>query len=418
MAHLESLKNAPIRPRPFSPAVESSDSHGAKRPTERKTMRIGLSTSVIQGGKSGVAQYVFGLLRALFALHPESQPEYVLYVLERDLAMFDFARGKAELVSVPERFRAPVKNILWHQSILPRLARRNRLDVLHVPSYRRMLWRSPCPLVATIHDVAPFQLAGKYEWKRMLYGRLLVPWLARRQKTIIAVSRHTARDVAAFLRVPEGRIASISNGIDHGRFFPGDRDEACQALARSRGLERPFFLYVARLEHPGKNHVRLISAFEMFKAATHSNWQLVFGGSDWHGAEAIHAALARSPCAPDIRCLGFVPDDELPNLYRAAEVFVYPSLFEGFGLPPLEAMACGCPVISSTRGALAEVVADAAAVIEPEDIHSIARQLYVLATDNGVKNRLRAAGLARANEFDWARTAAETLKVYEAARNL
>jgi glycosyltransferase involved in cell wall biosynthesis len=115
----------------------------------------------------------------------------------------------------------------------------------------------------------------------------------------------------------------------------------------------------------------------------------------------------------DIRCLGFVPDVQLPELYQAADVFVYPSLYEGFGMPPIEAMACGCPVISSTRGSLGEVVGDAAAKVEPDDIHSIARELYILATDSGARNRLRAGGLAHARKFDWNRNAAETLRVYE-----
>src|SRR5207237_2192923 len=144
----------------------------------------------------------------------------------------------------------------------------------------------------------------------------------------------------------------IHNGLDHERFFPGSRDEAKKEAAQRYSLQRPFFLYIARLEHPGKNHVRLISAFEEFKSATRADWQLAFAGSDWHGAQEIHASIQKSQFAADIRCLGFVPDADLPNLYRAADVFVYPSLYEGFGLPPLEAMACGCPVISSTRGAL------------------------------------------------------------------
>ncbi len=114
----------------------------------------------------------------------------------------------------------------------------------------------------------------------------------------------------------------------------------------------------------------------------------------------------------DIRSLQFVPNDALPDLYRAAAVFVYPSLYEGFGLPPVEAMACGCPVISSTRGSLGEVVGDAAAIVEPEDIDSISKQLCKLATDEAIRNQLRAAGLTRAQEFDWKTTAEQTLRVY------
>jgi glycosyltransferase involved in cell wall biosynthesis len=339
-----------------------------------------------------------------------------LFVLEEDLPLLEFAKDKAQIIPVPERFRPPVRNILWHQVALPRWVRHYHLDLLHTPSYRRMLWPRPCPRVATIHDLAPFRVTGKYDRKRMFYGRTVARRLARRQDAIIAVSEATAQDIVRFFGLPPERISVVRNGLEHERFFPGSREKAREAVARQHGLTRPFCLYVARLEHPGKNHVRLISAFEEFKAATHSDWHLALGGSDWHGAEAIHHAIRQSPFAADIRCLGFVPDDQLPDLYRAAEVFAYPSLYEGFGMPPVEAMACGCPVLASSRGSLGEVLGDAAARVEPEDFHTIARELYILATDPAVRNRLRAAGLAQAQKFDWNRTAAETLAVYERAR--
>lgn len=378
-------------------------------------MRIGISTSVIQNGLSGVAQYLFALLRKL--LLNSDHHEFSLFVLENDLPHFDFARDHARLVSVPETFRPPVRNIWWHQRHLPSLARRERIEVLHIPSYRRMPWPKPCATVATIHDLAPFRVPKKYDWKRMLYGRVVARWLAQRQEAIIAISHNTARDIETFFRIPGHRVTVVYNGLDHERFCPGPREPALKLVSSRYGLTRPFFLYVARLEHPGKNHVRLISAFEEFKAATHSDWLLAFAGSKWHRAEAIEAAVRASPFANDIRALGFVPDTQLPEFYRAADVFLYPSLYEGFGMPPLEAMACGCPVIASTRGSLGEVLGDAAAVVNPEDIHTIARQLYLLAMDSGTRNRFRAAGLAQARKFDWQQTAAETLNVYLRACN-
>lgn len=374
-------------------------------------MRIGISTSVIQRGQTGVGQYVFGLLRALLAAPPAHA--FTLFVLQEDLPLFDFVKGAMDLVVVPEQFRPPARNILWHQAKLPALARERRLDVLHVPSYRRMVWSQSCRTVATIHDLAPFHVPKKYDWKRMLYGRVVAKRLALRQNRIIAISQNTATDIRRFFGLPPKRLTVVYNGIDHVRFCTDGVEDAKSTVAQRYGLGRPFFLYVARLEHPGKNHVRLISAFEEFKAATHSDWLLVLGGSDWHGADAIHAAIRASPFSADIRCLGFVPDANLPDLYRAAGVFVYPSLYEGFGLPPVEAMACGCPVIASPRGSLGEVLGQAAAFVEPEDIHSITRQLYLLVTDGALRNRLRAEGLARAARFDWRQTALETMRVYE-----
>src|SRR5882762_9193292 len=181
-------------------------------------MNVGLSTSVIQRGKSGVAQYVFALVEALS--RQAARPDLTLFVLEEDLPLFEFAREYASMVPVSERYRSPVKNILWHQTVLPSLARAHRLDVLHIPSYRRMLWPRPCALVATIHDLAPFHVADKYDWKRMIYGRVVARRLAHRQDQIIAVSQYTAQDIAAFFRIPSGRVTMIHNGLDHIRFFP------------------------------------------------------------------------------------------------------------------------------------------------------------------------------------------------------
>jgi glycosyltransferase involved in cell wall biosynthesis len=267
-------------------------------------------------------------------------------------------------------------------------------------------------MVATIHDLAPFRVARKYDWKRMVYGRLIVPWLAGRQDEIIAISRNTGADIAEFFRLPPERVRVIYNGVEHSRFFPVPREKAKATIARLHNLSRPFFLYVARLEHPGKNHLRLITAFNQFKAATKSDWQLALAGSAWHGSEVIRTAMAQSPFSQDIRHLGFIADADLPDLYRAADAFVFPSLYEGFGLPVLEAMACGCPVLSSTRGSLGEVLADAAETVKPEDIADLQRQLTRLASDVELRERLRAAGLKRAQHFDWQKTAAATLETY------
>jgi hypothetical protein len=134
-------------------------------------MNIGLSTSVMQRGRSGVAQYVLALVRAL--LPSAGRHRFTLFVLEEDWPLLAFASPAMELVAVPERFRPPLRDIFWHQAALPRLAARHALDVLHVPSYRRMLRAAPCALVATIHDLAPFHVAGKYDWARMFYGRVV-----------------------------------------------------------------------------------------------------------------------------------------------------------------------------------------------------------------------------------------------------
>jgi len=376
-------------------------------------VKIGLSTSVIQHGKTGVAQYVFSLAKAL--LPYAHKHEFTFFVLEDDLDLFDFARYDMRLIPVPEKFRPPIKDILWHQIELPALARRLGLDVLHVPSYRRMIWQHPCRMVATIHDLAPFHVPHKYDWPRMFYARTCVRRLVRRQHEIIAISQTTARDINRFFQVPLDAINVVYNGIDHGHFNPGNRAEASRLVADRYGLERPYFIYVSRLEHPAKNHVRLITSFNTFKASCSSPWQLVFAGGDWHGSEIVHAAIRQSPFAADIRTLGFVPNEDIPLLYRTAGACVYPSLYEGFGLPPLEAMASGCPVISSNRGSLGEIVGDAAIQLDPEDLKQWKLELTRIASDPALREQLRSKGLAHAEQFDWRKSAVATLGVYQRA---
>jgi glycosyltransferase involved in cell wall biosynthesis len=375
-------------------------------------MNIALSTSVIQRGKSGVGQYVLALTRAL--MNHTQAATFHLFVLEEDIPLFEFARPSMRIIPVEERWRPALKNIFWHQAILPGLLKRKGIDVLHVPSYRRMLPGSSCRLVSTIHDLAPFHVKGKYDLARMLYGRVVAKHLARHQDKIISVSTNTARDVQRFFGIPVSKQEIILNGIDHARFRPGKSSESKTLANLQWGLEEPFFLFVSRLEHPAKNHVRLIEAFNDFKVKTGSPWTLVLAGSDWHGAEHIHEAARRSPFSQDIRFLGFVDDASLPDLYRAAGAMVYPSLFEGFGLPPVEAMACGCPVISSIRGALDEVVAHAAQIVDPESVSDIANAMELISSSKHRRDFLVQAGLENAKRFSWEKNAEQMVRMYSA----
>jgi glycosyltransferase involved in cell wall biosynthesis len=378
-------------------------------------MRIVLSTSVIQRGRFGVSQYVFGLIKAL--LPWTKVHDFSLIVLEEDLPLFEFAAKQMTVVPISECYRAPVKNIVWHQVVLPRWLKQHAIDVLHVPTYRRMLYSAQSAMVTTIHDLGQFHVAKKYDPARMLYGRVIARHLANCQDQIIAVSQSTARDVEQFFHVAPDRIHVAYNGLDHGRFFAGDHAKA-KAEARTRWeINRPFFLYVSLIAHPQKNHVRLIEAFNQFRTDTNLDWQLVFSGSDHHDADAVHVKAQQSPFFSDIRFLGFVEDAVLPTLYRAADVTVCPSLFEGFGFPTVEAMACGCPVVCSNRGALPEVVGSAAGMFDPENVGEMTAALQRSATDSRWRAQLRTAGFMNARRFNWCDHAEKVVRVYEQANS-
>jgi glycosyltransferase involved in cell wall biosynthesis len=273
--------------------------------------------------------------------------------------------------------------------------------------------RPPCPQVVTIHDLAAFSLRTKYDTARMIYGTYAVKYLARQVEAITAVSHATAEDIQRFLRIPKERVSVFWNGIDHIRFRPQPAEKVSAALARF-DQQRPYFIYLARLEHPAKNHVRLIQAFELFcEHAPAQQHELVLGGADWHGADVIHRRIADSPQKHRIKTLGFVSDSDLPFWYAGAAIMVYPSLFEGFGLPPLEAMASGCPVISSNRGSLPEVVGDAARMIDPELAETIAAAMDEIISDRQLASNMIRQGFTRAKEFSWAKVAEGICQLYQ-----
>lgn len=377
-------------------------------------MKVGMSVSVIQRGKSGVATYVGGLLKGLAARGWPAN--VVLFGLDEDRDWFAPWAEHCEWVGVPERFRPAVKNIFWHQAAFPGLLRKHGCEVVHIPSYRRIVASPGIPQVVTIHDLAPFRLAGKYDRLRMFYGRQVVKRLARRADAVAAVSQATAADIREFFDVSPERLSVIYNGIDHGRFFPVSPEEIRRRLPVTADWREPWWIYVARLEHPGKNHLRLIKAFEAVCADDPSSpARLVLAGADWHGAPEIHQAIEASPVRGRIHCAGFVPDEDLPAWYSGARALVFPSLFEGFGLPPLEAMACGCPVLCSDRGSLLEVTGGAADIFDPEDSWAIARSMRNLLASPDRQMAWARAGLARAGSFRWESCAEQTLALYDRA---
>jgi glycosyltransferase involved in cell wall biosynthesis len=373
-------------------------------------LHVAISTSVNQRGKSGVAAYLFGLIDGLVNTCPDVR--LTLFGLAQDRPLFAPWLDRAQWAEVAETWRPAVRDVAWHQCVLPGRLRQIGADVVHIPSYRRILARPPCPQVVTVHDCAAFHVRGKYDAARMAYGRHVVPRLARQARRLTTVSQATARDVETFFHRPAAAIDVIWNGIDHRRFQPATPAALAEFRARHQ-LTQPYIVYLARLEHPAKNHVRLIEAFEHLLAAQPDlPHELVLAGADWHGAQVVHARVAASPVRARIRTPGFVTGADLPLWYAGAELLAYPSLFEGFGLPPVEAMACGCPVVCSARGSLAEVVGEAARIVEPDSPSAIAAGLSeVLVAPEPWRQR----GLARAQLFDWNRAAQATATLYREA---
>lgn len=374
-------------------------------------MKVLLSAGMIQGGRSGVARYVIALSEAMV----REQPAVDLYIagLAADRGLFPWLRDERWVV-IPPEMAGGAANLWWHQVSLNRIVRSLALDLVHIPSYRRMMWHCVVPQVATIHDCAPFILREKYDHLRGFFGRVIVPRLARRVQRVIAVSETTGRDVVRWLKVPAAKVTVVANGIDHEMFRPPGA-AAIAAFRQRKQLAQPFFLYVARLEHPAKNHLRLIRAFELLAESGVFAGQLVLPGAQWHGSEVVEQAVLASPVRDRIRLEGFVDNDDLPLWYAAAEALVFPSLMEGFGLPLLESQACGTRVACADATSLPEVAGPAGILFDGLDERSIAAAMARLATMAGDERRQQEqAGVEWAAGFTWSAHAAAAARIYRA----
>lgn len=372
-------------------------------------MRIGISAFAADGGKSGIGQYMINILRRLPELAPEDQ--FVLFVNQGDRALFDFAHPRVEIHASPNWSAHPLVNIFWHLLRLPMLLQRHRCDLVFLPAgNRRLAWWYGVPSLGTVHDLSQLHIPQKYDPLRMFYVMRVLPRMMRRLTRVIAVSDSTRRDLESYAKVPGERIEIIPNGADLSRFFPRDREAAKTELSARMGLPRDFLLYIARLEHPGKNHVRLLEAFSRLQGFTQRPYKLVLVGGRWNGAEVIEAKVKELGLEKQVIFPGFVPNEILPLLYAAADLLVFPSLFEGFGIPLLEAMASGTPVCASNISSLPEVMGDAGLLFDPMEPAAIAVAMHRLLEDRELRERLIARGLARVPRFTWDQASARVVE--------
>lgn len=372
-------------------------------------MNIGFSSFVLQGGKTGVASYIVNLIQSLERV--DQVNTYDVMLPESESALIPLHSPRFRKTTIPDRLCRPVPNILWHNMVLPGRSRREGYDLVHVPSYRRLPLRKGTRIVATVHDLATLHIDAKYDAARMFYNRRVVPSLIRRADHIITVSQYTADDIVNLVGYPRDRISVIYSGINQQSYFPVPAEEARARLVEKYRLEAPFIVFVSRVEHPAKNHVRLIQAFERLKAANPSDLKLVLAGADWNGAEAVKACAAVSPASRDIVFTGFVPLADLPFFYSACELMVYPSLFEGFGFPIVEALACGAPVICSNTSSMQEIAGDCVPKFNPISLEEIEGRMNE-ALRLGRTAERSAQGRAYAAGFRWERTAEQVIDVY------
>ena len=303
--------------------------------------------------------------------------------------------------------RAPVR-VLWEQAVQPWALRRIEADLVHGPVFVGPLL-SPCPVVITIHDLSFIRFPGLFRPANRLYLTVLTRLSARRARRLIAVSAHAAAESTRLLGVPGERIDVVYHGVDPA-FRPLPVDEV-EAFRQSRGLPERFVLFVGTLE-PRKNLVRLVEAFARIRDGRIG--LVLAGGKGWM-YDDLFARVEALGLDKETVFPGYVRSEELPWWYNAATVLGYPSIYEGFGLPVLEAQACGTPVLTSNISSLPEAAGDAAVQVDPYDVDALASGLNRLLTDELLRRQLRERGLAHAQQFSWTQTARDTADVYRRA---
>ena len=360
-------------------------------------MRIGFNARLLGTDASyrqtGVSRYITQLLDHLPA-----------HLTEDDLLFV--ATNPAGAAPPP-----PVRRILWEQTLLPIRARRERWDVLHCPVNVLPLI-VPCASVVTIHDTAFLAAPETMTWARQRYLRTQIARSIRQADQVLTVSRATADDLMRAFDVPADRITVTPLAAD-ARFRPATPN-ALDHFRRQHDLHRPYILSVGTRE-PRKNIARLVRAFARI-ASTVAHDLVLVGPAGWLESELDEAIRnLPAPVRARIRLTGFVPDDDLPLWYAAADVFAYPALHEGFGLPVLEAMACGVPVVTSNTSSLPEIAGDAALLVDPLDERALADAIARVIGDDPLAEDLRRRGRARARHFSWDETARLTVAGYHAA---
>jgi glycosyltransferase involved in cell wall biosynthesis len=374
-------------------------------------MRIAVDYTAAVNQTAGIGRFVRSLIKAVTEI--DEQNRYVLvHARPNDGAVLDFPTSPnvaRRQLPIQER----LLTILWHRANLPVPMDlfTGAVDLFHSPDFVLPPLRSARSIL-TVHDLA-FLLFPECAHEALReYLLRVVPRSARRASFVVADSENTANDVICLLGVPPERVAVVPGGVD-ARFQPVlDRDRL-QAMRRQLQVESaPYLLFVGVIE-PRKNLQGLISAFELAKKRYRLPHKLVVVGRKGWLSDGIYEKYERSSVRKDIVFPGFIQDADLPTLYSAAAALVMPSFYEGFGLPLLEAMACGTPVIASNAASLPEVVGDAAPQVDPNDIDALAETLAQVLTDDQLRATNRALGLERALRFTWTAAAQKLLDVYE-----
>lgn len=370
-------------------------------------MNIGIdATRANKPSKTGVEWYAYHVIQELKNLTAGDGNSWILY--SNSVLHDGLERLPENWYEVRIKWPLPYG---WTQFRLSWELSRRTPDVLWMPgsTLPRVV---PKRTVITVHDVGFHRFPKLYPSRQVAVHERAMKEIAKKAARILTVSEFSGREIAEAYGIDPAKIAITPCGIDHEAYRPIADAAAIEDRVRRYQLPRPYFLAVGRLEDK-KNITTLVKAFTLFKSrmGVGSPYRLALAGPAGHGIEAIRNEIAHSQFKSDIHELGYVPETDMPFLLNAAEALVHPSWYEGFGIPPVQAMACGTPVLSSNAASLPEILGNAAWYFSPHEMDRLAELLMKLAEDGAAKNELRRLGIERAAQYTWKSTAEKTLPV-------
>lgn len=361
-------------------------------------MKIAIDVRSVEGKRAGKGGYTYNLVSELLKL--DKKNKYVLYGQE---GAFE-SGGNVEVRNIS------AGGVWWHLKVLLEL-RRSDIDVYFAPSSFIVpaFLSSKIKTVVTIHDLVAILFPKTHDKKAQFVEKYLIKRVLKRAARVLAVSKNTKNDLLKKFNAVEDKVGVLYCGVNSE--FREIQGEALEKFRKSTDAPENFFMAVGTII-PRKNYVNLVRAFANVVADYDDYSLIVVGQRGWQYQE-VFDEVERLKIAAWVSFLDYVSDESLIKLLNLADGFVFPSLYEGFGIPPLEAMLCGCPVVASNRSSVPEVVGDAALMVDPENVDDIAAGIRVLIEKPSMRERMRERGFKQAARFSWKRSAAELLKVFE-----
>ena len=371
---------------------------------------IFVSALAFDEGKSGISNYIENSVYNLAV----SNNVHVA-ILKKDIKNYTRTHKNIHFITYPDFLGNPILNLLFHFFILPFLISK-QYDFIFLPAAnRRLMLFYPLYTIATFHDLSQFYIPGKYGLMRMFYIRYFIPIFLKGVNKIIAVSNNTKEDLMKYLKLQDKDIIVNPNGYDKELYFNSQLD---LTIKTDINPFQNYILYISRIEHPGKNHLNLIKAYELLPHNIKKSYPLVLVGTNSGNAKIVHDYVNKSKYKEYIKFLGFVPNEAMPNIISNAKIFVFPSLYEGFGIPLIEAMAMNIPTLCASNSSLLEIGKDVSLFFDEYDVLSIKETMIKVIEDEKLQFKMKKAGLNRAKLYDWRSHANSIINLYEKSQSV